>query len=98
MGTFENLTCSETEKEDMMGQQNEWNNKSQSEPNARGNDTSKQNSGDEKENIREGAHEEAQLDKLHKNVPEGGREAYPEKQAGSPPVSHVDQGNNDEED
>jgi hypothetical protein len=37
------------------------------------------------EDIREGANEEDQLDKIKQNVPEGGRDAYPEKQAGTPP-------------
>ena len=37
------------------------------------------------EAIRKGAEEEDQLDKIKQNAPEGGRDAYPEKQAGTPP-------------
>lgn len=75
-----------------MNEEKEWSNKSASEPNARGNDTGEQNRSEEPEDIREGAHEEDQLEKLRRNAPEGGRDEYPERQQGTPPVSHVDNG------
>jgi hypothetical protein len=37
------------------------------------------------EDIRAGARNEDQLDKMKQAVPEGGRDAYPERQAGAPP-------------
>lgn len=37
------------------------------------------------EDIRDGARNEDQLDKIKEAVPEGGRDAYPELQAGAPP-------------
>jgi hypothetical protein len=37
------------------------------------------------EKIIEGAHNEDQLDKLKQNVPPGGRDAYPERHAGTEP-------------
>lgn len=36
------------------------------------------------EAIREGARNEDQLDKIKQNIPPGGRDAYPERQAGTP--------------
>jgi hypothetical protein len=35
--------------------------------------------------IIKGANQQDQLDKIKQNIPEGGRDAYPEKQAGAPP-------------
>jgi hypothetical protein len=37
------------------------------------------------EQITGGANQEDQLDKIKQNAPEGGRDAYPERQAGTPP-------------
>jgi hypothetical protein len=37
------------------------------------------------EEIRAGARNEDQLDKIKENIPPGGRDAYPEQHAGTPP-------------
>ncbi|WP_342646031.1 hypothetical protein [Mucilaginibacter sp. CSA2-8R] len=39
------------------------------------------------EAIRKGANEVDQLDKIKQNVSDGGRDAYQEKQAGTPPTT-----------
>lgn len=55
----------------------------------RSNDSADLITRDNKENSREGVHEEDRLAKPHCNVYEGAREAYPEKLPYTPPVSHV---------
>lgn len=40
------------------------------------------------QNIVSGANDESQLDKFKENIPEGGRESYPEKQAGTTPDAY----------
>jgi hypothetical protein len=43
--------------------------------------------------IRSGARNEDQLDKIKENQPEGGRDAYPERQQGTPPNTYIEDEN-----
>ncbi|WP_345950680.1 hypothetical protein ABDD95_04345 [Mucilaginibacter sp. PAMB04274] len=47
--------------------------------------------------IRDGARNEDQLDKIKASVPKGGRDAYPEQQAGTPPNTYLSSEENPEE-
>ncbi|WP_158826805.1 hypothetical protein [Mucilaginibacter lacusdianchii] len=52
-----------------------------------------QDSNQSGEDIRSGARDEDQLSKIKENSPEGGRDAYPERQQGAPPDTYLEDEN-----